>query len=365
MKQPEVFKKIGGIIQEINEQYEYLQSTADNLNDLELELFVANTHFLTDHAEILRKLNLIKSVPAELPPHVEEPITRTFILPPPPQPFQTPAPVESKATPIEVKPAPVELWPEPVEEKPISIEPKYFEPLVQQKPIAPPFKPEPQKPVQDLIQFEIAKPEDTSAPQIDVQSSAPADSYSFEREEPETIRHELVLDDTHDWDEEEDDAPIDEDEILTTPQYIIEPEEQVTEAEEPIPTNPEPVIDNNPKVQEVQSPQPAPEDNKPLSLNQRMAAKLKEGATATAQTSEPPIQDIKVAINLNDKMLFIKDLFNGYPLSYSEAIEIVNRFKNFEEADRFLKTNYVTKNNWEAKRTTADKFYALLRRRYA
>ena len=363
MKQPEVFKKIGGIIQEINEQYEYLQSTADNLNDLELELFVANTHFLKDHAEILRKLNLIKSPPAELPPHMEEPVSRTFILPAPPVPYESPASFETEATTEEIKPERVDLWPEAADEKPASLEPKYFEPLVQQKPIAPPLRPEAPK-QQDSLQYEMTKPEESFASQAD-QSNTPADTYSFKREEPETIRHELILDDTQDWDEEEDDAPIDEDEILTTPQYIIEPEEQVTEAEEPIPTNPEPVIDNSPKVQEVQSPQPAPEDVKPLSLNQRMAAKLKEGATASAHTSEPPIQDIKAAINLNDKMLFIKDLFNGYPLSYSEAIEIVNRFKNFEEADRFLKTNYVTKNNWEAKRTTADKFYALLRRRYA
>src|ERR1700712_814078 len=58
MKQKEVFKKIGGIIQELSEQYDYLQTVSDNLNDLELELFVANAHFLTDHIEILCKLNL-------------------------------------------------------------------------------------------------------------------------------------------------------------------------------------------------------------------------------------------------------------------------------------------------------------------
>jgi len=351
MKQPEVFKKIGGIIQEINEQYEYLQSTADNLNDLELELFVANTHFLKDHAEILRKLNLIKQEPAQLPPHIEEG-KPAAALPPPP---------------VEVA-KPIELKPPVAEEKPAPAynEPKYFEPLVQQKPIdRPPFRPEVNAPApKDPIQLEMAQPtEESPALNIDLGSDTPADSYSFEREEPETIRHELVLDDTHDWDEEEDDAPVDEDEIMTTPQYIIEPEEQVTEAEEPIPTNPEPVIDNQPKVKEEQ---PAPtQDEKPLSLNQRMAAKLKESTTATAHHQVQPIQDIKAAINLNDKMLFIKDLFNGYPLSYSEAIEIVNRFKSFEEADRFLKTNYVTKNNWEAKPTTAEKFYALLKRRYA
>ena len=73
MKQQEVFRKTGAIIKELNEQYEYLQNTADDLNDLELELFVANTHFLKDHAEILRKLNLQKlQVQHTLPQHVEE-----------------------------------------------------------------------------------------------------------------------------------------------------------------------------------------------------------------------------------------------------------------------------------------------------
>jgi len=68
---------------------------------------------------------------------------------------------------------------------------------------------------------------------------------------------------------------------------------------------------------------------------------------------------------LNDKLLYVKDLFNGYNLAYSEAIEILNRFSTFDEAARFLKTNYVTKNNWESKPATVEKFYALLKRRYA
>src|SRR5271169_6447163 len=58
MKQKEVFKKIGDIIEELRDQYEYLKTVPDDLNDLELELFVSNAHFLTDHIEILSKLNL-------------------------------------------------------------------------------------------------------------------------------------------------------------------------------------------------------------------------------------------------------------------------------------------------------------------
>src|SRR4051812_12004001 len=110
MKQPEVFKKIGGIIQEIQEQYEYLQASTESLNDLELELFVANTHFLKDHADILRKLNLLQQ--AELPLGNDKP-----------QIAGTPGAAEH-GKPVE-------------EDKPKVGEPKYFEPVVQQKAIEP------------------------------------------------------------------------------------------------------------------------------------------------------------------------------------------------------------------------------------
>jgi len=85
----------------------------------------------------------------------------------------------------------------------------------------------------------------------------------------------------------------------------------------------------------------------------------------TDQLAIKPISDIKLAITLNDKLLYVKDLFNGYNLAYSEAIEILNRFSSFDEAARFLKTNYVTKNNWDSKPATTEKFYTLLKRRYA
>ena len=91
---------------------------------------------------------------------------------------------------------------------------------------------------------------------------------------------------------------------------------------------------------------------------------MAEKEKGTAQPALLPITDLKSAINLNDKLLYIKDLFNGYSLAYSEAVEIVNRFNSFEEAERFLKTNYVVKNHWADKPVTAEKFFDLLRRRY-
>ena len=69
-------------------------------------------------------------------------------------------------------------------------------------------------------------------------------------------------------------------------------------------------------------------------------------------------------IKLNDKLLFVRDLFNGYSLAYSEAIEILNRFDNFETADNFLKQSYAGKNRWSEKQSTVDHCYEILNRRF-
>lgn len=359
MKQPEVFKKIGGIIRELNDQYEYLQASVDHMNDLELELFVANAHFLKDHAEILRKLNAIKGhAMLALPKHEDKPAAKKLST---------------------------------------NGEPKWFEPVVQ--PVKPPaerapFKPEPPKPAEEeSIKFEISPPEEP-APTIDLSPVSTAGSYAFEREEPEVIRHELILDESNTYDE--DDNNLTQDEVLLTPVAEIQPEPEIeiepVKDPEPEPT-PEPVEEPEPEpapVEEApkvvgQAPQTASmediqvahlntvkadpikkdADVPALTLNQRLSAQLKEGKKGEAEEAIEPLADIKTAINLNDKLLFVKDLFKGYNLAYTEAIEIVNRFSSFEEADRFLRTNYVTKNNWEEKKSTSDKFYALLRRRYA
>jgi len=318
MKQKEVFKKIGGIIQELNDQYDYLKTVPDDLNDLELELFVSNAHFLTDHIEILCKLNLQIKVSKNIP------------------------------------------------EKPeVSYQQKYFEPVVQQmkhnlaksaeKPEKASFKPIVQDTPDD-------KPEEQPVAEIDLTADAPEDTYSFIREEPETIRHELILDESMDLDEDE---KIEQESELE-PEPVKETRRRkaiITPAVEEIAAE---VQEEKPVVKEPEKKPISPstvDEEEVLTINQKMS---QSGDKARSeQLSIKPISDIKLAITLNDKLLYVKDLFNGYNLAYSEAIEILNRFNTFEEAQRFLKTNYVTKNNWDGKPATTEKFYALLKRRYA
>ncbi|MBD3750033.1 MAG: hypothetical protein IE931_11115 [Sphingobacteriales bacterium] len=102
-------------------------------------------------------------------------------------------------------------------------------------------------------------------------------------------------------------------------------------------------------------------EEKRLTLNEMLSSKLGGRANSPAPKS---IGDLKSAISLNDKMIFIKELFNGYNLAYSEALEIINRFDSFEAANHFLQKNYAQKNDWESKQTTVDRFYAYLHRKF-
>ncbi len=277
MKQKEVFNKIGGIIKELNDQYQYLQADPENLHDLELELFVANTHFLADHAEVLRKINQQNS-PAEKP--------------------------------VEQKPAEEKI----VTERAPSHEEVFFEPVIRQ--------PEP---------------------------------------EPEIIKHELEIDES--WtDEDLEEEPIIADEEPEEEPAIIEDKFEEPETDEVAITveavsEPEPVIATPVPI----GAPPVNEVDEVYTINQKISAQMGNNAEPVIQ----PISDLKSAITLNEKLLFVKDLFNGYSLAYSEAIEILNRFKGLEEADTFLKKNYLTKNNWEAKPDTMKRFFDLLKRRYS
>jgi len=304
MNKKEVFTKIGGIIKELNDQYAYLQAESENLNSLELELFVSNARFLTDHIEILAKLN---SQYSHIP-HI------SF----------TP---ESKPQQNKTEPA--------VNETPPAAEEKKVE------------------------ETAAIKPDEQPVPHIDLGEAGSSDSYSYIRHEPETIRHELVLDESINW--EDNDEELEEENKPPKISHVKTQTDITGETEKAaLPAPKEPDL---PK----EKAKPAAPDKSPddvVTINQKISSQLGGKATG-GQAADAPVSDIKQVITLNDKLLFIKDLFNGYSLAYSEAIEILNRFNAFEDATTFLNKNYAIKNNWESKPETVEKFYALLRRRYA
>lgn len=404
MKQQEILRKIGNILKELNEQYDYLQAEETHTNDLELELFAANAKFLTDHTEILRKINAqALNVRLSLPEHHETEAAQ----------LQLPA-VEQEPTNYVAEPAKENFLP-PLAESAIT----YEEPFMETEPVA---AEKYQEPVQEFSFQPTVERE--PEPQIFIEPEKEYDSYNFVRNEPQVSneQHSFSIS-SHN---EEEPAPPHVD--LTTPEpgpepiitpvavepepvqtyyHNPEPEEtpKVVETEQPVftheaytpvepeqsqvtqpepePMTEEPVVKHYEFTEVIQAPEhnvieqntssyippvtEAPKPEQPLTLNERLSAQLRPNTVTSSPIQQTPaasVSDIKSAISLNDKMLFVKDLFNGYSLAYSEAIELVNRCKSFDEADRFLKSNYVTKNNWVGKPDTADKFYAILHRRF-
>ncbi|WP_343537924.1 hypothetical protein [Sphingobacterium thalpophilum] len=154
---------------------------------------------------------------------------------------------------------------------------------------------------------------------------------------------------------------VDETEVKAEPVVInevVEEEKQVI-IEEPLPRAIQEEV--NTVVEEAPS--------RPLTLNEIISQQKQAGVQnrvyqVNQAASADKLTDIKAGISLNDKLLFIKDLFNGYSLAYSEAVELLNRFNSYAEADAFLQTNYAVKNKWADKPHTVEKLYEVLRRRY-
>lgn len=299
----DLFRKVGGILAELNDQYQFIAENPDSFNELELELFSANADFLAEHTKILMKLTAVKPAPAvnnqTSQPAAEQTASRSH---------------EEKNNVV-------------AEDKPVI-----------KAEVPRDIRNEIETPKTDANQIEYPKTENILVPPV---------NNSFTEEyvtRPEVNQPEVILP-----------------EVNLVPE-VKEPEIKITENE------PESAVTATP-VQVVperkEEPEPIPVQRPVLTLNDLMSEQKAAQSPSTPRFSSQAVNDLKAIINLNDKLLFIKELFNGYSLAYSEAIEILNRFDSFEAADHFLQANYATKNNWASKQTTVDKFYELLHRRFS
>lgn len=314
MNKQEILKKIGNIIQELNEQHQYL-SQVQKINILELELFTANADFLIDHIEILKKLNDTRMGQEEASIAVATKQASTV---------ESPKPVE------------VTLETATKEEEVVEEEDTKDEPAL------PEFK----------FSFEEAEPTEMI---FDFEKKLSVEEV-FDREltheeqrvlaeKQQALRPTIVP---------EVESSNAEDAVIEEEPFIIQndkPEEKVVE---------QPIIEVFQPLTPVDKAVPA-EEEKPKSLNEVLSANRENLST---QVYSKPIADLKASISLNDKMMFIKELFNGYNLAYSEAIEILNRFDTFEAADNFLVKNYADKNNWAQKQEVVDRLYEILNRKF-
>jgi hypothetical protein len=94
------------------------------------------------------------------------------------------------------------------------------------------------------------------------------------------------------------------------------------------------------------------------SLNENMT-QPKSVYDLSSRLQTKPISNIQNAVGLNDKFLFINELFNGDADKYNETIETLNNATHFNEAYNFLVENF----EWDMDNELVQKILDLIRRK--
>lgn len=91
-------------------------------------------------------------------------------------------------------------------------------------------------------------------------------------------------------------------------------------------------------------------------------------AHASARVAErmqrKPIRDLKVAIGINERFLFINHLFAGDSTEYHKAIDTVNTAPDLDAARKFVEEQLAVRYKWNLSGDPADAFMDLLERRF-
>jgi hypothetical protein len=98
------------------------------------------------------------------------------------------------------------------------------------------------------------------------------------------------------------------------------------------------------------------------SLNDRMAQK--EDNSLLSRLQKKPGGDLKTTIGLNEKLMFIKTLFNGEHEAYSATISHINGITQKSEAMSFIASSLVPKYEWNKKESEAKQFKALVEKKF-
>lgn len=206
--------------------------------------------------------------------------------------------------------------------------------------------------------FEIS-----AQPEQPVQEAEPVVEEPIVEEEPELVIEVKETSEEKPAEEEpaKEEEPIHaEDDILQFIPPKSKPEQSVVEA-------PKPAKKKSELKQEVS--QPEPKQESPLqrppqrSLND-LFNERREDHSISSQYQRAKVGDLTKAISINDKFIYIKELFHNRGEDFSAAIRQLNECQNMEEAFNCL-DELKKKYFWDSKSDAYLSFCDLLRRKYS
>ena len=93
---------------------------------------------------------------------------------------------------------------------------------------------------------------------------------------------------------------------------------------------------------------------------------LRENKTELSETlQESPIKDLRKGIGINDRFLFISELFRGDEAMYERSIKTINGFSIYPEAEYWIRRELKLKLGWDDKNTVVRQFDQLVKRRFS
>jgi len=81
--------------------------------------------------------------------------------------------------------------------------------------------------------------------------------------------------------------------------------------------------------------------------------------------NDSPVRDLKKAIGVNDRYLFINQLFRGDEVMYERSLKTINGFRILPEAEYWMERELKVKLGWDENRETTRHFYQLVKRRFS
>jgi hypothetical protein len=118
----------------------------------------------------------------------------------------------------------------------------------------------------------------------------------------------------------------------------------------------------NQPVEEIPAPKPIeiplPDMAPPKKIEPLQSSQLFQAAKAANK-------DIRSSIGINDKYLFLNELFNNHKSNYEETLDKLNHFSNIDQAKDWILTKVAPVQKWDKDDATVQSFYAMLAKHFS
>lgn len=100
------------------------------------------------------------------------------------------------------------------------------------------------------------------------------------------------------------------------------------------------------------------------SVNEKHASTSDEKQSVAEKLQRTPISDLKSAIGINQRFLFINELFQQNADEYNASIEFINNAPSLDDAQIYINQKLISRYNWDIEEKHVINFMELVERKF-